>query len=80
MNTSKNRKRLDELSREIAVLDSMVVDSERKSLELVGSESEQDHASAHVTETKALLDRALRAYYIESEFVRRAEQAPPRAA
>lgn len=73
MNTARNHTRLDALSREIAALDAMLVEAQRAALACSGSESEQALAATNLLDLRTRLDRALRAYWIENEVVRRSD-------
>lgn len=74
MNTTINHQRLDVLAAEIARLDAELLDVERASHELLGSEEDCEVSAARLMATRIELDRLLRAYFIEGEVVRRGEQ------
>lgn len=75
MNTTRNHARLNELSKQIAILDAQIIETERTALELF-----DERAWESVILIKAELEKALRAYFIESEVVRRAEHTARQAA
>lgn len=70
MNTTNNKRRLDELARTILRLEEAAVDAEREAVDLKGDELACSMLSARALATRTELERALRAYFIESEVVR----------
>ena len=80
MNTTRNHIRLNELAKEIAQLDVVVLEAERASLDCLGSEEDVAASWEAFMKVKVALDHALRAYFIEAEVVRRAEHTARQAA
>lgn len=75
MNTTRNHARLNDLAREITQLEAQVIETERSALDCIGSEESAVAKWESVMMIRAALDRALRAYFVESEVVRTAELA-----
>lgn len=73
MRTTINERRLDVLAREIARLDEEVVTARRAAGDLDGNEHACAVVAAAADEKRAELEKALRAYFIESEVVRRGD-------
>jgi hypothetical protein len=73
VNTKSSTRRLDELARTIMRLDEAAVDAEREAVDLQGDELACSMLAERALSAKTDLDRALRAYFLESEVVRRGE-------
>lgn len=75
MNTQINEQRLDTLAKRIERLDVEAVEAERAAKDLHDDERTCAVLAARAVETRAELERELRAYFIESEFIRKGELA-----
>lgn len=73
MKTTINERRLDVLAREIARLDEEVVTARRAAGDLDGGEVACSIMDAMAAEKRVELEEALRAYFLESEFIRRGD-------
>lgn len=71
MNANMTNERLDELAREIAQLDAELINHQRDALDVVGDEAVCFARQVRADATRVRLERALRAYFIVSEFARR---------
>jgi hypothetical protein len=74
MNTL-HAQRLAALREEIYRLDAEILERERESLDVLGTEEECEAALARVTDIRTQLDRALRSHFIEATFVLSAKRA-----